>query len=103
MQSTDSDGDNVSNASFWEPHQYSRTVKRVENAHKLCSELALMIQERSDIEKAYAANLRKFAARLDLFMRTGLEYGTGMNILSGLAKEAEDNAELHSVCKILVI
>ncbi|KAL5109092.1 Antigen EM13 [Taenia crassiceps] len=96
MQTTDSDGDNSANASFWEPHQYSRTVKRAENANKLCSELALMIQERADIEKAYAANLRKFAARLEMFTKTGLEYGTGTNILSGLAKEAEDNAELHS-------
>lgn len=97
MQPADSDGDNGTNASFWEPHQYSRTVKRAENANKLCSELALMVQERADIEKAYAANLRKFAARLELFARTGLEYGTGTNILFGLAKEAEDNAELHSV------
>ncbi|VDM24647.1 unnamed protein product [Hydatigera taeniaeformis] len=96
MQPAESDVDNGTNASFWEPHQYSRTVKRAENANKLCSEFALMIQERADIEKAYAANLRKFAARLDMFVRTGLEYGTGNNILSGLAKEAEDNAELHS-------
>ncbi|VDK37681.1 unnamed protein product [Taenia asiatica] len=96
MQPTESDGDNGTTASFWEPHQYSRTVKRAENANKLCSELALMIQERADIEKAYAANLRKFAARLEMFTRTGLEYGTGMNILSGLAKEAEDSAALHS-------
>nr|Q07839.1 RecName: Full=Antigen EG13 [Echinococcus granulosus]AAA29053.1 antigen [Echinococcus granulosus]AAA29059.1 EG13 [Echinococcus granulosus] len=55
-----------------------------------------MIQERADIEKAYASNLRKFAARLEMFLRTGVEYGTATNILSGLAKEAEDNAELHS-------
>lgn len=98
MQSNESDGDNNGNASFWEPHQYSHTVKRVENANKLCSELALMIQERSDIEKAYAANLRKFASRLDMFLKSGLEYGTGANVISSLAKESEDTAELHSVC-----
>ncbi|KAM7535300.1 hypothetical protein Aperf_G00000100373 [Anoplocephala perfoliata] len=96
MHTNESDGDNNANASFWEPHQYSRTVKRVENANKLCSELVLMIQERSDIEKAYAANLRKFASRLDLFLKSGLEYGTGANVISSLAKESEDTAELHS-------
>ncbi|VDD81689.1 unnamed protein product [Mesocestoides corti] len=96
MQPTDVDGDSVAGTNFWEPHEYSRTVKRLENANKLCSEFALMIQERSEIERAYASNLRKFAFRLDLFLRSGLEYGTCSNILSGLAKEAEDTAELHS-------
>ncbi|CDS43172.1 protein kinase C and casein kinase substrate in [Echinococcus multilocularis] len=96
MQPVDLDLDAGANANFWEPHQYSRTVKRAENANKLCSEFVLMIQERADIEKAYASNLRKFAARLEMFLRTGVEYGTATNILSGLAKEAEDNAELHS-------
>ncbi len=97
MQASDGDSENGTGTSFWEPREYSHTVKRLENANKLCSELALMIQERSEIERSYAANLRKFALRLDIFLKTGLEYGTCSNILSGLAKEAEDNAELHNV------
>ncbi|VDN96494.1 unnamed protein product [Rodentolepis nana] len=96
MQSNESDVDNTTMASFWEPNQYVRTVKRVENANKLCTELIAMIQERSDIEKAYSANLQKFASRLEIFLKSGLEYGTASNLISSLAKEAKDTAELHS-------
>ncbi|VUZ39171.1 unnamed protein product [Hymenolepis diminuta] len=96
MQSNESDADNATTVSFWEPNQYIRTVKRVDNANKLCSELSIMIQERSDIERAYAANLQKFASRLETFLKSGIEYGTGSNLISGLAKEARDTADLHS-------
>ncbi|KAM3181009.1 hypothetical protein ACTXT7_015189 [Hymenolepis weldensis] len=96
MQSNESDADNTTTASFWEPNQYMRTVKRVDNANKLCTELSIMIQERSDIERAYAANLQKFASRLETFLKSGMEYGTGSNLISGLAKEARDTADLHS-------
>lgn len=101
MQSNESDADNTTTASFWEPNQYIRTVKRVDNANKLCTEHIIMIQERSDIERGYAANLQKFALRLETFLKSGIEYGTGSNLISGLAKEARDTAVLHSVCTLL--
>nr|CDS30681.1 protein kinase C and casein kinase substrate [Hymenolepis microstoma] len=96
MQSNESDADNTTTASFWEPNQYIRTVKRVENGNKLCTELIAMVQERSDIEKAYSANLQKFGSRLETFLKSGLEYGTASNLIFSLAKEARDTAELHS-------
>ncbi|VDN08822.1 unnamed protein product [Dibothriocephalus latus] len=96
MHTSENETENGSARSFWEPKQYARTVKRLETANKLCSEYALMIQERSDIEKAYASNLRKWSQKWNTFRESGLEYGTGANVFSGLCTEAEQRADLHS-------
>ncbi|VDL97082.1 unnamed protein product [Schistocephalus solidus] len=101
MHTSENETENGSARSFWEPKQYSRTVKRLETANKLCSEYALMIQERSDIEKAYASNLRKWSQRWNAFRESGLEYGTGAKVFLGLCTEAEKSYHLQSIANSL--
>ncbi|CAL8107199.1 unnamed protein product [Calicophoron daubneyi] len=85
----------LSAASFWECREYHRTIKRVDTANKLCSELSLMIQERAEIEKAYSANLKRWSNRWLSFLDSGLEYASGASPWKGLCKEAEAVSNAH--------
>lgn len=90
-------------SNFWDCRAYQRTVKRVDAAYKLCSELCLMIQERSELEKAYSSNLKKWSARWLSFLDSGLEYASGAIPWQGLCREAEAISNVHlNVRNILV-
>ena len=52
-----------SSESFWEINQYKRTVKRHEDGQRLCNDLMTLIQERADIEKRYAKELRVWSKK----------------------------------------
>lgn len=62
--------------SFWEPGNYKRTTKRTEDGFKLCNDLVLLLQERSEIEKSYAKNLRAWSKKWHELIEKGPEYGT---------------------------
>lgn len=49
--------------SFWEPGNYKRTAKRINDGCSLCQELQTLIQERAEIEKGYAKNLKAWAKK----------------------------------------
>ncbi|GIY60115.1 protein kinase C and casein kinase substrate in neurons protein 2 [Caerostris extrusa] len=53
----------VGSDSFWEPGNYKRTTKRIEDSFRLCGDLILLIQERSEIEKTYAKSLRNWSKK----------------------------------------
>ncbi|KFD51501.1 hypothetical protein M514_07551 [Trichuris suis] len=89
--------DNVgaSSESFWEIGQYKRAVKRVEDGVKLCSDLTLMMRERSEIEASYAKALHHWSKKWSDHIEKGAEYGSSQVAWQSLTVEARSRADLH--------
>ncbi|XP_037277108.1 protein kinase C and casein kinase substrate in neurons protein Synd isoform X6 [Rhipicephalus microplus] len=81
--------------SFWEPGNYKRTSKRTEDGHRLCSELIQLVQERSEVEKAYAKGLRAWSRKWAEQIDKGPEYGTTEAAWKGALQEADRTSEMH--------
>lgn len=81
--------------SFWEPGNYKRTSKRTEDGHRLCADLVQLVQERSEVEKAYAKGLRAWARKWADLIDKGPEYGTTEAAWKGALLEAERTSEMH--------
>ncbi|XP_077559731.1 protein kinase C and casein kinase substrate in neurons protein Synd isoform X2 [Haemaphysalis longicornis] len=81
--------------SFWEPGNYKRTSKRTEDGHRLCSELIQLVQERSEVEKAYAKGLRAWSRKWAEQIDKGPEYGTTEAAWKGALLEADRTSEMH--------
>jgi len=60
-----------SSDSFWEIGKYSRTVKRIDNGHKLCDSLRSLIDQRSEIEKNYAKQLTQWTKKWNDYLDKG--------------------------------
>ncbi|KAK6626379.1 hypothetical protein RUM43_006690 [Polyplax serrata] len=85
----------ASSDSFWEPGNYKRTTKRIEDGYKLCSEFLAMVQERADIEKNYAKSLKAWSKKWNELIEKGPEYGTSEAALKGVCVESERLGDLH--------
>jgi len=85
----------ASSDSFWEPGNYKRTTKRIEDGHRLCTDLMQLIQERATIEKEYAKSLRTWSKRWNELIEKGPEYGTTEAAWKGVLVESDRRCELH--------
>ncbi|XP_061395810.1 protein kinase C and casein kinase substrate in neurons protein 1 [Musca vetustissima] len=85
--------------SFWEPGNYKRTTKRIEDGYKLCNDLQQLIQERADIEKSYAKSLRAWSKKWAELIEKGPEYGTTEAAWKGVLTESERISDVHMKIK----
>ncbi|XP_055941031.1 protein kinase C and casein kinase substrate in neurons protein 1-like isoform X4 [Argiope bruennichi] len=85
----------VGSDSFWEPGNYKRTTKRVEDSFRLCNDLILLIQERSEIEKTYAKSLRNWSKKWNEIIEKGPEYGTTEAAWKAVLIEADRRCDMH--------
>ncbi|OQR76521.1 protein kinase C and casein kinase substrate in neurons protein 2-like [Tropilaelaps mercedesae] len=64
----------ASTDSFWEPGNYKRTTKRIEDGNRLCNDLIQLVTERAEMEKNYAKGLRAWAKKWNDLIEKGPEY-----------------------------
>lgn len=81
--------------SFWEPGNYKRTTKRIEDGHKLCDSLIALVQERAEIEKSYAKALKNWSKNWNDKIEKGPEYGTTEAAWKGVLVESDRLCDLH--------
>ncbi|KAH8236546.1 hypothetical protein KR026_004978, partial [Drosophila bipectinata] len=85
--------------SFWEPGNYKRATKRIEDGYKLCNDLQQLVQERADIEKGYAKSLRAWSKKWAELIEKGPEYGTTEAAWKGVLTESERICDVHMKIK----
>jgi len=81
--------------SFWEPGNYKRTTKRIDDGERLCKDLILLVQERANIEKEFAKQLKSWSSKWNSLIEKGPEYGTTEAAWKAVLNEADRRSEAH--------
>jgi len=81
--------------SFWEPGNYKRTTKRIDDGDRLCKDLILLVQERANIEKEFAKQLKAWSTKWNSLIEKGPEYGTTEAAWKAVLNEADRRCDLH--------
>ncbi|XP_054709894.1 protein kinase C and casein kinase substrate in neurons protein 1-like isoform X2 [Uloborus diversus] len=81
--------------SFWEPGNYKKTTKRVEDGFRLSNDMITLIQERCEIEKVFAKSLRNWSKKWNELIEKGPEYGTTEAAWKAGLVEADRQCDMH--------
>ena len=69
--------------------------RRVDDGDRLCKDLILLVQERANIEKEFAKQLKQWSAKWNSLIEKGPEYGTTEAAWKAVLNEADRRCELH--------
>ena len=72
LHNGDDGGVQASSESFWEVGKFMRTVNRIDNGYKLCSQLKSLIQTRAEIERGYSKQLSQWSKKWNEFLDKGM-------------------------------
>ncbi len=85
--------------SFWDIRNYRKVVRRIEDGHKLSSDMMKVIQERIDIENKYTKHLQQWSKKWDEHITKSSEHGTLESGWKSLFLATSRVAEVHCDCQ----